>query len=94
MPHGTAADGAEAEQPVYLTTDLVANPNGAQVLALTDGVSSMNFNGFERILEIFDGNDSEAVAVARGRWKTLGEAGHTLTYWQQTDAGGWEKKKR
>jgi len=33
-----------------------------------------------------------AVADSRERWKVYKVAGHTLVYWQQTAAGGWEKK--
>jgi DNA polymerase-3 subunit chi len=32
------------------------------------------------------------VYAARDRWKAYKAAGHALTYWQQTDRGGWEKK--
>ncbi|MBT6825536.1 MAG: DNA polymerase III subunit chi, partial [Rhodospirillales bacterium] len=42
--------------------------------------------------ELFDGNDDEALTAARTRWKTYLDAGHTLTYWQQGDRGGWEQK--
>ena len=91
LPHGTAAEDFAAEQPVYLTTD-EENPNGATLLALTDGVEPDFLDGFERCLDLFDGNDSQAVEAARGRWKRLKEAGHDLTYWQQTAQGGWEKK--
>jgi DNA polymerase-3 subunit chi len=31
------------------------------------------------------------VQRARAHWKTWKEAGHEVTYWQQTDKG-WEKK--
>jgi len=93
LPHGTSADGASNEQPVYLTADPGENPNGAQVLVLTEGIFIEDINGFDRVLDIFDGTDAEALAVAWGRWKGLGDAGHTLTYWQQTDAGGWKKKE-
>lgn len=92
LPHGTAADGDESEQPVFLTTEPGANPNGATVLALTDGVSSFAFNGFERVLDVFDGNDPDAVAAARERWRSLGAAGHGLTYWRQTEAGAWQQQ--
>ena len=91
LPHGTAAGDFAAEQPVYLTTD-EENPNGATLLALTDGVEPAFLDGFERCLDLFDGNDSQAVEAARGRWKRLKDAGHDLTYWQQTDQGGWENK--
>jgi DNA polymerase-3 subunit chi len=41
---------------------------------------------------MFDGNDPAAVAAARDRWRAAKAAGHALTYWQQTDRGGWAKK--
>jgi len=40
----------------------------------------------------FDGRDDQAVVDSRERWKAYKAAGHTLTYWQQTATGGWEKK--
>ena len=40
---------------------------------------------------MFDGNDADAVEAARERWRRAKAAGHTLTYWQQTETG-WEKK--
>ncbi len=92
LPHGSRADGFSAEQPVYLTTDGSDNPNAAQVLVLVDGASHAALSGFERVLDVFDGNDPEAVAAARERWKGLLAAGHALTYWQQGQTGSWEKR--
>jgi DNA polymerase III subunit chi len=91
LPHGTASDGHADEQPIYLT-DHVTNPNGAALLVLTDGVEMSGADGFERIIDMFDGRDEVAVGSARQRWKALKEAGHQLTYWQQTEGGGWEQK--
>ena len=39
------------------------------------------------------GNDTEAVGTARARWTAYQQAGHALTYWQQNERGGWEKKE-
>jgi DNA polymerase-3 subunit chi len=39
LPHGTAKDGHSEAQPVWLT-ESDENPNGAQVLFLTDGGSA------------------------------------------------------
>lgn len=90
LPHGSARDGNAEDQPVWLTAG-DDNPNGATFLFLTDGRDGPVAD-FERCFELFDGNDEAAVQAARERWKAYKEAGHTLTYWQQTDAGGWEKK--
>lgn len=95
LPHAGVADGLEpslaARQPVWLT-DADDNPNGAAFLFLVDGATSPAAAAYERCFDLFDGNDPDAVSAARDRWKTLKEAGHTLTYWQQGDRGGWEKK--
>ena len=90
LPHGTARDGNAERQPVWLTT-LDENPNGATMLVLTEGAQSARLDEYARCLDLFDGNDNAAVQAARTRWKALKEAGHGLSYWQQT-ASGWEKK--
>ncbi len=92
LPHGSPREGDAADQPVWLTTE-EENPNDARVLVLTDGVEAGDIADFARCLEMFDGNDDAAVAAARGRWRAYAEAGHALTYWQQTEQGGWEKKE-
>jgi DNA polymerase III subunit chi len=91
LPHGSARDGNAALQPVWLTT-ADENPNAAQVLFLTDGTSSEKVGDYQLCVELFDGNDEGAVLAARTRWKTYKDAGHALTYWQQTAAGRWEQK--
>lgn len=91
LPHGTAKDGKPEQQPIWLT-ERDENPNGATILVLTDGASSDSLERYARCLEIFDGGDPDAVSRARERWRIYKDAGHTLTYWQQTEAGGWEKK--
>jgi DNA polymerase-3 subunit chi len=91
LPHGTAKEGEAPRQPIWLTAG-DENPNGAQVLVLTDGARSGDPDAFERCLEMFDGRDQQAVEAARTRWRGYREAGHSLTYWQQTDSGSWEKK--
>lgn len=89
LPHGTARDGHAARQPVWLTTE-DENPNGARLLVLVDGVPSSRLEAYERVLDVFDGTE-ESVTAARQRWRQAKEAGHALTYWQQTEKG-WEQK--
>lgn len=92
LPHGSTKDGPGEDQPILLTTDPESNLNGAGILIQVDGVSINDFSGFDRVLDVFDGKDPEALQAARGRWKSLKDLGHDLTYWQQAEAGGWEKK--
>lgn len=91
LPHGAAGDGEPASHPIWIA-DHDTDANGATLLVLVDGADGTRPEAFERIIDMFDGADAQAVAAARRRWKTLKDAGHTLTYWQQTDRGGWEKK--
>ena len=91
LPHGSVRDGSPEKQPVYLTTE-EENPNGATLLVLADGVEPAYLDRFERCLDLFDGNDRAATEAARARWRRLKDAGHGLTYWQQTPRGGWEEK--
>lgn len=91
VPHGTAKDGHIADQPVYLTTT-GETPNGAGVRFLVDGAEAEAFSGFVRIVYMFDGNDSDAVQIARGQWKAAKGAGCPVTYWQQSSGGKWERK--
>jgi DNA polymerase-3 subunit chi len=65
--------------------------NGARFLVLVDGAASAKLQIYDRVLDLFDGSDEAAVAAARARWLAAKDAGHSLTYWQQT-ARGWEKK--
>lgn len=91
LPHGAAHDGFESDQPIWLTTE-DDNPNQAKMLILTDGAVSDHVAEYELCCELFDGNDEDAVAAARGRWTAYKAAGHDLTYFQQDEQGRWVKK--
>ena len=90
LPHGTAAMGHADLQPIWIT-DADEAPNGAQFLFLLDGTTSDVLASYERVFDLFDGGNDQAVADARLRWTTAKAAGHALTYWQQTPRG-WQKK--
>ena len=91
LPHGTKKDGHDADQPIYLTAGN-DNPNTAGMLVLTGGAVAENMGDFALCCEMLDGHDGEAIAAARERWKAYKDAGHDITYYQQTDTGGWDKK--
>ena len=91
LPHGSEKDGFAEDQPIWLT-DKDENPNQAEVLFLTDGATSARIDEFQVCAVLFDGTDEAAVAAARAQWRDFGAQGHEVTYWQQGDRGGWEKK--
>lgn len=90
LPHGSKKDGFCDEQPIYLTA-ANENANGANILALVENSSVDNIADFEKCIYMFDGNDEAQLSAARKHWKEYKNAGHELTYWQQTAKGGWEE---
>jgi DNA polymerase III subunit chi len=88
LPHGTRADGHAEAQPIWLTTGLDV-PNGATVLVLVEGAPLGDLAPFERVIDLFDGNDPVSLELARERWRFGREQGWRLVYWQQTERGGW-----
>ncbi|MDE3038742.1 MAG: DNA polymerase III subunit chi, partial [Pseudomonadota bacterium] len=91
LPHGSSKDGHAEVQPIFISTGF-DTPNGAKLLAVTDGRMPDKPEAFERILDMFDGNDAEATAAARTRWTAYKNAGCEVSYFRQTEAGGWEQK--
>ncbi len=90
LAHGSAATGMAEEQPIWLTAAEEC-PNEADMLVLVEGAEA-DVARYALCCEMFDGLDEEAVAAARLRWTRYKDAGHALTYWQQGERGGWEKK--
>jgi DNA polymerase-3 subunit chi len=90
LPHGIAGDDTDADQPILIAMD-DSNANAANVRFFVDRTVPNSGEGYERIVYLFSGHDPDAVTEARIAWRTLLE-GNTLTYWQQDDAGRWEKK--
>ena len=92
IPHGSAKDGNETDQPVWLTAN-DENPNAAEVLILTHENEAPEIDkAFTLICDMIDGKNEDAVTAARSRWKAYKDAGHDVTYWQQSAQGKWEKK--
>jgi DNA polymerase-3 subunit chi len=96
LPHGSARDGDAEEHPIWLTR-ADDNPNGAKLRICVDGAraqdaAKVSGETYERIILIFDGDDDVVLTDARAQWKALKAAGYTLSYYQQNESGGWEKK--
>jgi DNA polymerase III subunit chi len=89
LPHGTKTDGDAPLQPIWLSTEAVGL-NGARYLFLVEGAEA-DLASFERVFDLFNGDDGDAVQAARMRWRAAKQADHTLTYWQQTETG-WQKQ--
>ncbi|SLN16253.1 DNA polymerase III subunit chi [Roseovarius albus] len=92
LPHGLSGGSHDTDQPILLTTEQQAS-NLAQCVMIIDGaeVSADEVSALERVCILFDGNDPEALNVARGQWKALTVAGCSAQYWSE-ESGNWQKK--
>ncbi len=90
LPHGIDKEAQPEQQPILISTS-TEPANSANLLMVTDG-RSVKGAEFERILDVFDGNDGDATTSARARWKEYKDIGHELTYFSQNEQGGWQKK--
>ena len=92
LPHGTWREQEAAAQPVLLTLN-EGNPNGATVRFLIEGAPMpADADAYQRIVLLFDGDDDDAVAAARGaldRGQGKGLRGDLLAAGRQ---GRWVKK--
>ncbi|NJM30123.1 MAG: DNA polymerase III subunit chi [Rhizobiales bacterium] len=91
VPHGTAADGRAALQPIWLTP-MDENPNSANVRFFVDGARPAAVDGLERAMILFDGADESAVTASREDWKRFKAEGHAISYWQQDEGGRWQNR--
>lgn len=92
LPHATDREGGAQEQPIVLTVG-EGNPNAAAVRFLIDGVPPpADAASYDRVVLLFDGDDPEAVATARGHWQEGKGQGFNVAYWQQNPQGRWERK--
>ncbi len=91
LPHGTERDGNAVQQPIWITPG-DDTPNGADIVVLTDGAEEPRLEAFARCLDLFDGRNADAVKAARERWRYCKTNGHSLSYMQQNERGGWSQK--
>jgi DNA polymerase-3 subunit chi len=92
LPHGTCRDSEAAEQPIVLTAT-AENPNGAAVRFLVDGANLVaDATNYQRIVLLFDGDDPEAVEIARARWNDARASGAEVTYWKADADGRWHRQ--
>jgi DNA polymerase-3 subunit chi len=92
LPHGTWRDADAAEQPVVLVTG-EANPNRADVRFIVDTAGlPADCADYQRIVLVFNGDDDEALGVARAAWSDGKARGFEITYWQTDERGRWQQR--
>ncbi|MCP9630310.1 DNA polymerase III subunit chi [Rhodopseudomonas palustris] len=93
LPHATWRVADAAQQPIVLTAE-GGNPNAAAVRFLLDNAAlPVDADSYDRMVLLFDGDDDDAVAVARDAWKQCKARGFDVTYWQADAEGRWQRRQ-
>jgi DNA polymerase-3 subunit chi len=93
LPHGAAGDGHPMTEPIFLTSEL-ENPNAATMLVRLAGAEAAKGDeAFDLALLLFDGRDEASLAHARSEWRRLKDEGRAISYWRESDEGGWERAR-
>jgi DNA polymerase-3 subunit chi len=98
LPHAAwrAGDAGRAgdaqDQPIVLAVE-EANPNRANVRFLIDNAALPADSGaYDRMVLVFNGDDEEALAIARDAWTDCKARGFEVTYWQADERGRWQRR--
>ncbi len=89
LPHGAAADGFAADQPIWLTEKDGDNPNGAKVLVLVDEIHSQHISNYELACIFLTPTQSDSPSWHKQ--EKAWEAEHQLMHFKQDPTGKWQK---
>lgn len=85
IPHGYVGD--PARHPIWLSLSS-ENINQADVVIVLNG-TMIPKDVFSRCMDMFDGNNPDAVYAARDRYKSYRDMDLKLAYWKQNEKGAW-----
>ena len=92
LPHATWRVNDAADQPIVLAIE-ADNPNGANVRFLIDNAAlPQDSERYERMVLLFNGDDPDALAMARSAWTDCKTRGFEVTYWQADERGRWQRR--
>jgi DNA polymerase III subunit chi len=93
LPHATWRVADVADQPIVLTVE-ASNPNAANVRFLVDNAPlPLDADTYERMVLVFNGDDTDALAAARSAWTDCKARGFEVTYWQADERGRWQRRQ-
>jgi DNA polymerase-3 subunit chi len=93
LPHASWRVGDAPDQPIVLAVGQ-DNPNKANVRFLVDNATlPADCGTYERLVVVFNGDDGDALAAARGAWTDCKSRGFEVTYWQADERGRWQRRE-
>lgn len=92
LPHATWRVADAQDQPIILAVE-DSNPNRANVRFLVDNAPlPADSEAYDRVVLLFNGEDTDALAAARQSWTDCKARGFEVTYWQADERGRWQRR--
>jgi DNA polymerase III subunit chi len=92
LPHATWRVADAQDQPIILAVE-DSNPNRANVRFLLDNAPlPADSEAYDRVVLLFNGEDTDALAAARQSWTDCKARGFDVTYWQADERGRWQRR--
>lgn len=92
LPHATWRVADAQDQPIILAVE-DSNPNRANVRFLVDNAPlPADSEAYDRVVLLFNGEDTDALAAARQSWTDCKARGFDVTYWQADERGRWQRR--
>lgn len=92
LPHATWRVTDAQDQPIILAVE-DSNPNRANVRFLVDNAPlPADSEAYDRVVLLFNGEDTDALAAARQSWTDCKARGFEVTYWQADERGRWQRR--
>lgn len=92
LPHANARVTDVEDHPIVLMVE-DSNPNRANVRFLVDNAPlPADSDTYDRVVLLFNGDDTDALAAARQTWTDCKARGFDVTYWQADERGRWQKR--
>jgi DNA polymerase III subunit chi len=92
LPHATWRAADAEDHPIILAIE-GDNPNRANVRFLVDNAPlPTDSEIYDRVVLLFNGDDTDALAAARQSWADCKARGFDVTYWQADERGRWQKR--
>ena len=91
LPHDFEGSKYPTEQEIFISSQ-DENPASAKMAIFVNCEKLEDIAPFDRVLYMFEGKFDEIIATAREDYKSYKDQGHEMSYWQQSDQGGWDQK--
>ena len=91
LPHGCDTEPLADQQPILLSAS-AETAKGYEAVFMIGATDIKDLSGVERCMIMINGRSASEIAKERARWKQLKGENATLSYYQQNDRGGWNKK--